>query len=50
MKVRVSEHARFDSFPLRYGLIPSEFLEASSKVEDSVGTKKWFQDIHSVES
>ena len=38
MKVRVSEHARFDSFPLRYGFIPEEFLETSSEVEDGAGT------------
>lgn len=38
MKVRVSEHARFDSFPLRYGFVPGEFVETSSEVEDAVGT------------
>lgn len=38
MKVRVSEHARFDSFPLRYGYIPDEFLETSSETKDPVGT------------
>lgn len=38
MKVRVSEHARFDSFPLRYGFVPDEFLETSSEVEDAAGT------------
>lgn len=38
MKVRVSEHARFDSFPLRYGFVPDEFLETSSEEEDAVAT------------
>ena len=38
MKVRVSDHARFDSFPLRYGFVPDEFLETSSEVEDVAGT------------
>ena len=38
MKVRVSEHARFDSFPLRYGFVPDEFMETSSELEDAVGT------------
>lgn len=38
MKVRVSEHARFDSFPLRYGFVPEEFLETSSEIEDAAGT------------
>ena len=39
MKVRVSEHARLDSFPLRYGFVPDEFLETSSEVEDLPGTQ-----------
>lgn len=38
MKVRVSEHARLDSFPLRYGFVPDEFLEISSEVEDVAAT------------
>lgn len=38
MKVRVAEHARFDSFPLRYGFVPDEFLETSSEMEDVAGT------------
>ncbi len=38
MRVRVSDHARFDSFPLRYGFSPDEFLETSSESEDETGT------------
>jgi hypothetical protein len=38
VKVRVSEHARFDSFPLRYGFVADEFLETSSEVEDVAAT------------
>jgi hypothetical protein len=38
VRVKVSEHARFDSFPLRYGIVPDEFLETSSEVEDAKAT------------
>jgi len=40
MKVRVSEHARYDSFPLRFGFVAPEFLELVAEVEDTFATAR----------
>lgn len=40
MKVKVSEHARYDSFPLRFGFVAPEFLELVAEVEDTYATAR----------
>lgn len=40
MKVKISEHARYDSFPLRFGFVASEFLELVAEVEDQHATAR----------
>jgi len=40
MKVKVSDHARYDSFPLRFGFVAPEFLELVSEVEDTYATAR----------
>lgn len=39
MKVKVTDHARFDSFPLRFGFVPDEFLELTSEAIDEHATQ-----------
>lgn len=40
MKVKVSDHARYDSFPLRFGIVAPEFLELVAEVEDKYATSR----------
>lgn len=40
MKVKVSDHARYDSFPLRFGFVAPEFLELVAEVEDAYATAR----------
>ena len=40
MKVKVSDHARYDSFPLRFGIVAPEFLELVAEVEDTYATAR----------
>jgi regulator of replication initiation timing len=40
MKVKVSDHARYDSFPLRFGFVAPDFLELVAEVEDSYATAR----------
>lgn len=40
MRVKVSDHARYDSFPLRFGLVAPEFLELVAEVEDPYATAR----------
>lgn len=40
MKVKVSDHARYDSFPLRFGFVSPEYLELVAEVEDEHATSR----------
>ena len=40
MKVRISDHARYDSFPLRFGFVSPEYLELVAEVEDGHATSR----------
>lgn len=40
MKIKISDHARYDSFPMRFGFVSPEYLELVAEVEDEHATSR----------